>query len=40
MSNAEVSYGRRLVEIAADRPDDADLVLVDREGTEVPVHVA
>ena len=37
MSNAEVSYGRRLVEIAAERPDDADLLLVDREGTEVPV---
>ena len=38
MSNAEVSYGRRLGEIAAVRPDDADLLLVDREGTEVPVR--
>jgi bile acid-coenzyme A ligase len=30
----EVSYGRRLTEIAAERPDDIDLILVDRDGTE------
>ena len=34
---AEVSYGRRLTEIAAERPDDVDLVVVDREGHERPV---
>jgi bile acid-coenzyme A ligase len=33
-STAEVSYGRRLTEIAAERPDDVDLVVVDREGHE------
>ena len=31
---AEVSYGRRLTEIAAQRPDDVDLVVVDRDGNE------
>lgn len=31
---AEVSYGRRLTEIAAERPDDVDLIVVDREGNE------
>ena len=30
----EVSYGRRLTEIAAERPDDVDLVIVDRDGNE------
>src|SRR5436190_1657587 len=30
----EVSYGRRLTEIAAARPDDVDLVVVDRDGNE------
>ncbi|HZP27893.1 MAG TPA: AMP-binding protein, partial [Acidimicrobiia bacterium] len=30
----EVSYGRRLTEIAAERPDDVDLVVVDRDGNE------
>jgi bile acid-coenzyme A ligase len=35
--STDVSYGRRLTEIAAERPDDADLVLVDRSGTERPV---
>jgi bile acid-coenzyme A ligase len=34
---AEVSYGRRLTEIASERPDDVDLVLVARDGTETPV---
>ena len=38
MSAAEVvSYGRRLTEIAAARPDEADLVMVDRAGAEQPV---
>ena len=32
-----VSYGRRLTELAAERPDAADLVLVARDGTERPV---
>jgi bile acid-coenzyme A ligase len=32
--STDVSYGRRLTEIAAQRPDDADLVMVDRSGTE------
>ncbi len=31
---AEISYGRRLTEIAAERPDDVDLVIVDRDGNE------
>lgn len=31
---AVVSYGRRLTEIAAERPDDVDLVVVDRDGNE------
>jgi hypothetical protein len=30
----EVSYGRRLTEIAAKRPDDVDLIVVDRDGNE------
>ncbi|MBM3658323.1 MAG: AMP-binding protein [Actinobacteria bacterium] len=30
----EVSYGRRLTEIAAERPDAVDLIVVDREGNE------
>lgn len=30
----EVSYGRRLTEIAAERPDDVDLIVVDRDGHE------
>ncbi|MFM8304728.1 MAG: class I adenylate-forming enzyme family protein [Actinomycetota bacterium] len=30
----EVSFGRRLTEIAAERPDDVDLIVVDREGNE------
>jgi len=30
----EVSYGRRLTEIAAARPDDVDLIVVDRDGNE------
>ena len=37
MSNApvdEVSYGRCLTEIAAERPDDVDLIVVDRDGNE------
>ena len=29
-----VSYGRRLTEIAAARPDDVDLIVVDRDGNE------
>ncbi|MEO8693666.1 MAG: AMP-binding protein [Acidimicrobiales bacterium] len=29
-----VSYGRRLTEIAAERPEDVDLVIVDRQGNE------
>jgi bile acid-coenzyme A ligase len=33
----EVSYGRRLTQIAAERPDDVDLVFVERSGTEVPL---
>ena len=33
----EVSYGRRLTDLAAERPDDADLVLVARDGAERPV---
>ncbi len=32
--DGEVSYGRRLTEIAAERPDDVDLVIVDRDGNE------
>jgi bile acid-coenzyme A ligase len=38
MTNSEVatmtSYGRRLTEIAAERPDDVDLIIVARDGTE------
>jgi len=37
VSNApvdEVSYGRCLTEIAAERPDDVDLIVVDRDGNE------
>jgi bile acid-coenzyme A ligase len=37
MSNepaGEISYGRRLTEIAAERPDDIDLIVVDRDGNE------
>ncbi len=37
MSNepaGEVSYGWRLTEIAAERPDDVDLIVVDRDGNE------
>lgn len=30
----ETSYGRRLTEIAAARPDDVDLIIVDRDGNE------
>jgi bile acid-coenzyme A ligase len=33
----EVSYGRRLTDLAAERPDDADLVLVASSGAERPV---
>jgi bile acid-coenzyme A ligase len=29
-----VSYARRLAELAAERPDDVDMVVVDREGNE------
>ncbi len=32
--SGEVSYGRRLTEIAAERPDDVDLIVVDRDGNE------
>ena len=32
-----VSFGRRLTEMAAQRPDDADLIIVNRDGTETPV---
>ena len=32
--DGEVSYGRRLTEIAAERPDDVDLIVVDRDGNE------
>lgn len=32
-----VSYGRALTEIATERPDDADLIVVGRDGTERPV---
>ena len=32
-----VSFGRRLTEIAAQRPDDADLIIANRDGTETPV---
>jgi bile acid-coenzyme A ligase len=34
------SYGRRLTEIAAARPDDVDLVIVARDGTETGVSNA
>lgn len=30
----EVSYGKRLSEIAAERGDDVDLIIVRRDGTE------
>jgi bile acid-coenzyme A ligase len=30
----EVSYARRLAELAAERPDDVDMTIVDREGNE------
>ena len=30
----EVSYGLRLTQIAAERPDDVDLIVVDRDGHE------
>jgi bile acid-coenzyme A ligase len=30
----EVSYGRRLTEIAAERPDDVDLIMVAKDGAE------
>ena len=33
-STSEVSYGRRLTEIAAERPDDVDITIVHRDGTE------
>ncbi len=33
-ATGEVSYGRRLTEIAAERPDDVDLIVVDRDGNE------
>jgi bile acid-coenzyme A ligase len=33
-SPGEVSYGRRLTEIADERPDDVDLVIVDQQGNE------
>ncbi len=32
--SGETSYGRRLTEIAAARPDDVDLIIVDRDGNE------
>jgi bile acid-coenzyme A ligase len=35
--DSDVSYGRRLTEIAAERPDDADLTIVSRDGTETAV---
>lgn len=37
MTTNEVSFGRRLTEIAAERPDDADLIVVGRDGVERPV---
>lgn len=37
MELTEVSYGRRLTEIATERPDDVDLVLVAEDGTESDV---
>lgn len=30
----ETSYGKRLTEIASERPDDVDLIMVSRDGTE------
>jgi bile acid-coenzyme A ligase len=33
----EVSYGRRLTEIATQRPNDVDLIMVDRLGNERPL---
>ena len=33
-SVVETSYGKRLTEIASDRPDDVDLIMVSRDGTE------
>jgi bile acid-coenzyme A ligase len=33
----EVSYGRRLTQIANEKPDQADLIMVARDGTERPV---
>ena len=33
----EVSFGRRLTEIAAERPDDIDLILAARDGTETGI---
>jgi bile acid-coenzyme A ligase len=30
----DVSYGRRLTELAAERPDDVDIIFVERDGTE------
>lgn len=33
-SVVETSYGKRLTEIAAERPDDVDLIMVARDGTE------
>ena len=34
---AAVSYGLRCTQIAAERPDDVDLVVVDRNGSERPI---
>ena len=36
-TDVEVSYGRRLTEIAAGRPEDVDLVVVHLDGSETPV---
>ena len=33
-SVVEISYGKRLTEIASERPDDVDLIMVARDGTE------
>ena len=33
----EVSFGRRLTEIAAERADDIDLIIVARDGTETGI---